>query len=264
LHADGEFRGTTNKVQPDEAFTFQVAMAPMRTGDIWVDGRHSKLPVHAGWSFVFDLTSNLVANLQPPFEFVRFYLPVKSMQELAYDQGLRRVSGLRASAAGLDDEVMRGLAMSLLPALRSPGVQNTLFLDAVALAFHAHAVRTYGDGYTGRRTAAAGLAPWQLRRIEAYLEAHIAGDPSIAELASECFLSPSQLARAFTKSTGLPPHRHLLKMRVERAKALLLAGDLNIAEIALACGFFDQSHLNRVFTRFENCGPGRWRRIHRS
>ncbi len=54
-----------------------------------------------------------------------------------------------------------------------------------------------------------------------------------------------------------------MQRRVERAKELLLAGDLQIAHIALACGFTDQSHLNRVFTRFEGCGPGRWRRLRR-
>lgn len=262
LKADGAFRGTTVAARLDEAFTFQVAMAPMQTGDIWINGRHSKLPVPGGSSFIFDLTTNPIANLKPPFEYVRFYLPVRTMEELAYEQGLRPVGGLKASAAALDDEVMRGLAMSLLPALRRPGIRNTMFLDAIALAFHAHAVCVYG-GRAGRRTGAAGLAPWQLRRIEAFMEAHLGGDPSIHELARECCLSPSYFARAFAQSTGLPPHRWLLKMRVEKAKELLLAGDMDIAQIALACGFFDQSHLSRVFVRWEGCGPGRWRRLHR-
>jgi AraC family transcriptional regulator len=263
LKADGAFRGTSVAARLDEAFTFQIAMTPMPTGDIWVDGRHSKLQVQTGSSFIFDLTSNPIANLKPPFEFVRFYMPVRTMEELAYDQGLRRVGGLRASAVGVDDEVMLGLAMSLLPALRNPGVRNTLFLDGVALAFHAHAVQTYG-GRLGRQMGAAGLAPWQMRRIEAYIEVHLGGDPSIAELARECCLSPSYFARAFRKSIGLPPHRWLLKMRVEKAKELLLMSELDIAQIAVACGFFDQSHLSRVFSRSEGCGPGRWQRLHRN
>jgi AraC family transcriptional regulator len=45
---------------------------------------------------------------------------------------------------------------------------------------------------------------------------------------------------------------------------LLLIGKLGLADIAAVCGFFDQSHLNRVFARFEGCTPGKWRRQRQS
>jgi AraC-like DNA-binding protein len=95
------------------------------------------------------------------------------------------------------------------------------------------------------------------------VEAHLDGDPSIIDLARECGLSSSHFARAFSRTTGMPPHRWLMKRRVERAKHLLATGELELAQIALACGFVDQSHLNRVFTRFEDCAPGRWRWLRR-
>jgi AraC-like DNA-binding protein len=40
--------------------------------------------------------------------------------------------------------------------------------------------------------------------------------------------------------------------------------DRHLAEIAQACGFVDQSHFARVFSRSENCSPERSRRLHRS
>jgi AraC-like DNA-binding protein len=55
-----------------------------------------------------------------------------------------------------------------------------------------------------------------------------------------------------------------MKRRVDRAKELLLIGKIELAEIAAICGFFDQSHLTRVFARFEGCAPGKWRRQRRS
>jgi transcriptional regulator GlxA family with amidase domain len=62
---------------------------------------------------------------------------------------------------------------------------------------------------------------------------------------------------------GIPPYRWLTKMRVERAKELLKDPRCELAEIALHCGFVDQSHFTRVFSRSEGYSPGRWRRLHR-
>jgi AraC-like DNA-binding protein len=262
LQADGCFRGTTMEVRPDEAFTFQVAMMPMETGDIWINGRRGPLGAAAGDTFVFDLTSNPIANLKPPFDYVRFYLPTCTLEHLAYERGLKRVGGLRASTVGTQDMVMQGLAMAVMPALRSPSTSSALFLDSIALAFHAHAVRAY-SGSPDEGVSRAGLTPRQLKQALDYMEAQLGGDPTIADLAKTCGLSSSHFARAFTQSMGMPPHRWLMNRRVERAKELLLAGDLEIAHIALVCGFTDQSHLNKVFARFEGYGPGRWRRMRR-
>jgi AraC family transcriptional regulator len=265
LRALGTFRGATLATPPEEAFTFQIAVGAMPAGDIWIDGRHRKLPAAApGDTFVFDLASYPTANLMPPFDFLRFYLPVTTMEQLAYERGLRRVGALRASAAGVQDPVLKGLAQSLLPVVENAAAYSTLFLDALALAFYAHVVCNYGNARGGATSAPSGLTPWQLRRVDAYIDSHLGGDPSLAELAKECGLSSGYFARAFGASTGMSPHRWLMKRRVERAKELLLVGKLGLADIAAVCGFFDQSHLNRVFVRFEGCTPGKWRRQRQS
>ncbi len=261
LHIERVFAGRTIPVPPDAAFTFQVALAPMQQGDIWISGKHSKLQAAAGDTFAFDLTENPIANLVPPYEFLRFYLPVTTMDQLAYDRGMRRIGGLRTHSTGIQDPVMRGLALSILPVFQRPGTGTALFLDSVALAFHAHVTHTYGAAIGRGGSVRTGLAPWQLRRAIEFIEAHLDGDPSIADVAKECRLSASHFARAFRQATGVPPHRWLTRQRIERARQMLLAGRRNLAQIALACGFVDQSHLTRTFTRYEGHGPGRWRRL---
>lgn len=235
------------------------------TGEIWIDGRRGRLEAaQAGDTFVYDLSSHPVANLIPPFDFVRFYLPVATMDQLAYDRGLRPIRRLLTRpSTPAHDPIMYGLAHVVASALEDPNACSALFLDAVALAFHAHTINVYGGAVGKIGTALSGLAPWQFRRIEAFIEAHLDRDPSIIELARECGLSSSHFARAFSRTTGMPPHRWLMKRRVERAKHLLVGGELELAQIASICGFVDQSHLNRVFTRFEGCAPGRWRWLRR-
>jgi AraC-like DNA-binding protein len=261
LRSEETFRGRTMAVPPDEAFAFQVALAPMPEGEIWIDGKHSKLRASPGDTFVFNLMANPVATLIPPYDFLRFYISASTLDQLAYVQGQRRIGGLRTTSVGIQDPVMRGLALSILLVLQEPSLGTALFVDALALAFHAHVMHAYGAALERGSSARMGLSPWQLRRAFTFIEDHLDGDPSISDVARECRLSADHFARAFRQATGVPPHRWLTKKRIERAKELLSEGDLELAQVALACGFVDQSHLSRTFARHEGHSPGKWRRL---
>jgi AraC-like DNA-binding protein len=73
-------------------------------------------------------------------------------------------------------------------------------------------------------------------------------------------LSVSHFSRAFRRTVGAAPHSWLLTHRIEVAKAKLRDRRLSLSDVALACGFADQSHLTRVFTRIVGVSPGAWRR----
>jgi AraC-like DNA-binding protein len=68
-------------------------------------------------------------------------------------------------------------------------------------------------------------------------------------------LSASYFTRAFRQSLGTAPHQWLLRLRVERAKEQLLNSDASLADIAVGCGFADQSHFTRVFAKQIGVGP---------
>jgi AraC family transcriptional regulator len=105
-----------------------------------------------------------------------------------------------------------------------------------------------------------GLANWQARRTLAYIEANLASKMGIGDLANVVALSRSHFSRAFKHSLGLPPMAYVAVRRVERAKAMISSTSDRLAEIALACGFADQAHLNRRFRDLIGMSPGRWRR----
>jgi AraC-like DNA-binding protein len=106
-----------------------------------------------------------------------------------------------------------------------------------------------------------GLAPWQLRRAQAILNRDLAARIRLGQLAEACGLSVRHFARAFRQSTGAPPHRWRLNRRVDRAKELLGDSTLSLLEVALACGFGDQSHFTRIFAATVGLSPGLWRRL---
>jgi transcriptional regulator GlxA family with amidase domain len=161
---------------------------------------------------------------------------------------------------GIDDPIMRALTSSLLPAFERPDQASRVFVDHVTLAVGIHVAKAYGGMISVARPVRGGLTPWQLKRAEEMLAANLQGDVSLAELASDCELSASHFARAFRQSTGLSPHQRLLQRRVDEARRLLRDRRLSLSEIALACGFGDQSHFTRVFARLTGISPGVWRR----
>ena len=257
-------RGRSLTVPQEEAFSFHVPLSVPFFATLWTKGRRREVPeLRLGDAQLVDLGDNPVVSLDIPFDTLRFYISQITLDEMANEAGIRRVKGLYAPNFGGRDLVLFGLAQALAGAMEEPGEGTAMFADCIALAFFTHIVRAYGGGPAGERNARGGLASWQLQRARDFINANLAGDPSISEVASECGLSTSYFVRAFKQATGVPPYRWLTKQRVARAKELLQDPGRKLAEIAQLCGFVDQSHFTRVFSRSEGHSPGRWRRLHR-
>jgi AraC-like DNA-binding protein len=77
----------------------------------------------------------------------------------------------------------------------------------------------------------------------------------VREVAQSVGANPFELVRAFSAIHGVAPYGYSLRCRVSRAKGLLAAGE-RPSMVALSCGFFDQSHLNRQFKRIYGITPG--------
>jgi AraC-like DNA-binding protein len=86
------------------------------------------------------------------------------------------------------------------------------------------------------------------------------GDIALADLATECGLSPGRFMRAFKKSFGIPVRRYLLHRRIQASKSLLLHSDRPLLKVALEVGFTDQPAFNRSFRQIVGTSPGQWRR----
>ncbi|MFT4253990.1 MAG: AraC family transcriptional regulator [Caulobacter sp.] len=106
-----------------------------------------------------------------------------------------------------------------------------------------------------------GLAPWQVLRVKALVEARLADRVTSAELAAAARLSASHFSRAFRASFGDAPKTYVNRRRIARSKEMMLATSDSLAAIALACGLSDQAHFCRMFRRFEGQSPSVWRRL---
>lgn len=113
------------------------------------------------------------------------------------------------------------------------------------------------------KASGKGLAGWQAELALQLLLSDTSCGFSVAALARRCGLSRSYFIRAFKVSMGLPPHHWLMRRRIERAQDMLVRTNESIAEIAVSCGFADQSHLTRVFRALVGASPAAWRRQRR-
>lgn len=108
--------------------------------------------------------------------------------------------------------------------------------------------------------ARGGLAPWQVRTLNAHIDANLDGDIRVEDLAGLVRLSVSHFGRAFKQSFGRSPHAHVIAERIARAQVLMLETAEPLAQIALDVGLSDQSHLSRLFRQATGDTPFAWRR----
>lgn len=123
------------------------------------------------------------------------------------------------------------------------------------LWFLSHLINRHSE----RRSPLPTLAsqPAAVRDTQTYLQQHYQDAVTLNDLAAAVDLAPLKLLRLCRNTWGLPPHRYLIQVRVERAKTLI-AEWLALSAVAAATGFADQSHLNRHFKRWVGVTPGQY------
>jgi AraC family transcriptional regulator len=107
------------------------------------------------------------------------------------------------------------------------------------------------------------LLVWQARKVRAYIDSHIAEPVLVADLCALAQLSEAHFSRAFRHTFGKSPHAFVIRRRVELAARYMLYTEAPLSDIALRCGFADQSHLCKHFRHATGYPPAAWRRTHR-
>ena len=112
-----------------------------------------------------------------------------------------------------------------------------------------------GQGSTQRR----GFVPSWLARIREMLQEQQHPRLTLAELSRCAGRHPVQISRQFHRHFGCTISEYMRRVRMARAQSMLSCRDLEVAEIALACGFSDQSHFTTAFRRLTGMPPHRYR-----
>lgn len=262
LRADVAPGGESGSLPWDDAYLVAVQCRDYPDQVLWEGGKQAPVTtLRAGDVCFYDLKRDPRFVMDKPFHSIHFYLSRSVLDAVADESNSPRIDELRYEPGiGVQDATIRNLCESLSAGFRAPDQVSRLFMEHVTLGVAAHVAHTYAGLRNSAVTQRGGLAPWQLKRALEMLNANLDGALSQKDLAAECRLSATHFTRAFRQSTGVAPHQWLLQRRVESAKALLRDQRESLTEIALACGFADQSHFTRVFTRLVGTSPGAWQR----
>lgn len=189
--------------------------------------------------------------------FLQLYLEPTLLNQIGLELFGKDAIELVPQLTSCFDPLIYQIAIALKTSLEIDGLESRLYADAMAHALSTHLISRYSTYKPAvqNQTRSGGLSEPKLKQVLAYIHDYLDRDLSLAELANVAQLSPYHFARLFKQSTGVAPHQYHIQGRIERAKQLLLARDLSIAEVACAVGFASQGHLNYHFKRIVGTTP---------
>jgi AraC-like DNA-binding protein len=191
---------------------------------------------------------NAYAAGKDGWAFVCFMVPAPVICEIASDAlGRQRTPEFRQRAI-IDASLGRRLVdlYRILDSSEDLLERQSACLSTFAACIHRHSNAT---------KTACGLERAAVRRAREFLHDCCLRPVSLIELAAAAGLSRFHLLRVFRSEVGLTPHVYLNHLRVLEAKRLVSRGH-PISDVALACGFADQSHLTRRFKQILGFTPG--------
>lgn len=193
---------------------------------------------------------------QGELEFVSIHIGADRLRRVADESG----SGTPhvPFRFAFHDAFVGACVQALREEMQCPREHGSLYVDSVTDALTLHLLRSPAPhGISGR--AREALSRRALSRVCERIEESLESGVSLEALAAEAGTSRFHFARAFREETGVPPHRYLTLRRIERAKELLLRTDLSLVDVALACGFGNQSHFTLRFREAVGVTPRRFR-----
>ncbi len=153
---------------------------------------------------------------------------------------------------------MRFLLEQLRLELYGERQPSPLFVHSLAQALAIHLVRTYPAPRNQARGANA-LQTYKLRRVIEAMKARLAEAFCLPYLAQIAGLSDYHFSRLFKRATGLSPSQYFIRLRMARARQLLLETDLSVIEIGMEVGYSSPGHFSQVFRREVGVTPRAYR-----
>lgn len=159
-----------------------------------------------------------------------------------------------------DDDVVFRTSMQIASEASTTEAGSGLLLDSLSTQLAVHLLRHHAELKFREHHPQHGLPEGLLGLIRDYVHEHLHEPISLADLAGAVSLSQYHFARRFKEATGTTPHNYVMNARLDRARHLLVrARSMSLAEVSIACGFSDQSHMTKVFRTQLATTPGRFR-----
>lgn len=190
----------------------------------------------------------LTTTLEPTFFMQALHESVNPRMELIMHRGQ-------------NDPLIREILLALKVELEAGCPSGRLYGEAMGTALAVHLLKTYTTLQLTPFQSRSGLPQHKLIQVLDYIQAHLDQDIRLLDLAALTGMSQYHFCRLFKRSQEVTPHQYVLQQRIERSKHLLKQKDLAITDIALMCGFKNQSHLTTLFRKNTGITPKSFRNL---
>lgn len=231
-----------------------------RTGD----GQKQEGIARPGTSWLVPAgTHETQLELDGSTECLLIFLPDKLLEASALaDYEIDPCRTRLAYAAALADPMLAQIGTALHGLLgRDAQPIDRVFADGLRTMLAAHLIGHYTVDRWQPSARTPSLDAKRLQRVLDFMEARLADDISLDDLAREACLSPYHFSRLFHEATGRPPHRYLIERRIQAAQKLLLSDKSSMVEVALDTGFGSQASFARAFRKVTGVSPGQYRQL---
>jgi AraC family transcriptional regulator len=158
-----------------------------------------------------------------------------------------------------NDRFIPPLAEALLELATRDEAETRILAESLGLTLATYLGQKYSRTTVGTKERAGTIGPRKLRLVKAFIDARLDAPISLADLARQVGMSIFHFARCFRLTTGMPPYQFVTRRRIERARELLIDPNLSVSDVAVRCGFSQQSHFGEVFRRVVGASPRSYR-----
>ena len=226
----------------------------------WRDGEHKRFVfekdqivvtpagIRSGWRW--HKTSKVIVITLDPEKFERF---------AQSEAGIILTGSQLQNLPLFTDPDLCSAGVMLLEALTSQSVGAHLLFESLARVFLIKLIQKYGDLPAEDFAFSSSFTSKHYHQVLQYIQENYQQNITAEELAEVAAMSVAHFSRLFKKVTAQSPIAFVMAYRIEQAKKKLSNRDMPLIDVALECGFADQSHFNRVFKKHEGVTPKGYR-----
>jgi AraC family transcriptional regulator len=157
---------------------------------------------------------------------------------------------------------LKNLLRLLLKESETGGLCGTLYAESLIAALATRLLCATRSQKPHTSSRSSPLPPRALRRVLERMREDVSANLDLATLAAETGYSRAHFLRTFRAATGQTPHRYLLELRLEKARALMagIGRVTPLIDIAAECGFSSHAHLTAAFRSRFGVSPSAYRR----
>jgi AraC family transcriptional regulator len=255
------YRGQDVEIPPMRDFllvAYQVGTTPMQRR---FDGRWSRTTCGPGAVSLLTRSQKSHWHWTEDVDVTHLYLSQDFVSEVAVEVSGRSVADVAlADVLRADDPQMAHAIAAISAEVDERGLGGPLYVDAVARQLVILLLRRYAALSFRLRDPDGMLTAAQRRTALDFIDANLGESLHLDAIAVAVNLGVCTFARQFRRTLGATPHAYVMARRLDRARRLLAETVMPAKEVAAACGFADQAHLTRLFSRRFATTPAAFRK----